>query len=361
MIIGNPKSGSDKTIWLKANRSLPVISHTSDLNRRIIRVHESIAREICLLPSQNPSLRLSTSSMQPLQANMENAQEKARPQVVASFAEAFGNSPGARADVEKPCAAHRSYASSVGAPFSPSPGAVRLSTSHFALAQRTAGPRTGRIVLSVSGTPLGFVFDGCQAAPSKSSRVSRSCAPARAGECALLVAGVHDDSRTRIQTHLRLGIGRHSGHDLAGWEPRLDCAVVPFSPHQPVARQPRPTKAQIGGQTGARDPLPAHSPGARTPRRYTPASGAQAAGAPRPETHGVSRHAHGRARVSEEERTFQSLSQISEVGFAKYHRHRRGYGTKSPGSDAPDSKHQQPSRIEALGDRSDPDASNCHV
>ena len=338
-----------------------MISHALTLNRRIIRVHEIVAREISVLWSQNSSLWLSASSMQPLQAHLEHPQKKTRPQGLAHFAPTFGNSLDRGTHSEKSCSALRPYSPSLESPFSSSDAPVGLATSQLALADRTAGPRTGRIVLSVSQTPLGLVSDGGQAASSKSSGVFGSSASAGAGERTLLVSGVHDDPHTNTQTYLRLGLRRHSGHDFSGSAAGMDCAAVPFSPHQPVARQPRPTQAQTRRQTRARDSLPAHPSGPGTARWSTPAMGTQAPEETRSATDGISRGAHGGPGVSEADRTFQSLSQIPGLGFAKHHRHCRGHGTNYPRFDAPDSKHQQSSSVAALGHCSDPDASKRYV
>ncbi len=72
------KRGTNKKILLKAKRKLPVISHNLSLNKRIIRVYEIVAREISLLWNRNLSLWRSTSSVQPLQANMEYPRSKKR-------------------------------------------------------------------------------------------------------------------------------------------------------------------------------------------------------------------------------------------------------------------------------------------
>src|SRR4030095_1408824 len=72
--------GSDKEIWLKAKRNFSVFLDTLPVNLCVVRVHAFMARELLLLQSQDLSLRFSTSSVQSVQANVENPQETAWPQ-----------------------------------------------------------------------------------------------------------------------------------------------------------------------------------------------------------------------------------------------------------------------------------------
>jgi hypothetical protein len=90
--------GSNKKILLKARRDFNVISHALTFSLWPIRVHEFFAREISLLQSENPSLRFSTSSVQPLQANVEHPQKETRPQALAKFARFVGSHLGAKDD-----------------------------------------------------------------------------------------------------------------------------------------------------------------------------------------------------------------------------------------------------------------------
>ena len=57
---------------------------TLPVNLCVVRVHAFMAREILLLQSQDLSLRFSTSSVQSVQAHLENPQETAWPQASAS-------------------------------------------------------------------------------------------------------------------------------------------------------------------------------------------------------------------------------------------------------------------------------------
>lgn len=59
----NSKFGTDKKIWLKARRNLPMISHTLGTNLWIIRVHQFVAREISVLRGQKSVAQLSTSEL----------------------------------------------------------------------------------------------------------------------------------------------------------------------------------------------------------------------------------------------------------------------------------------------------------
>ena len=61
-----------------------MLSDTLTRNLCLVRVHAFVPREILLLQSQDLSLRFSTSSVQSVQANVENPQETARPQASAN-------------------------------------------------------------------------------------------------------------------------------------------------------------------------------------------------------------------------------------------------------------------------------------
>jgi hypothetical protein len=307
-----------------------VIFHTLSPNLCLLRVHEFVAREIPLLQSENLSLRFSTSSVQPLQAYVENSQKKARPKALASPSWNSASDLPGRTYTEISCPTLRPYASRVESPFSTNFAPLRLPTSALVLSGRAVGPGFRRTLLSVSGTALGVVSDGRQSVPSKSSGIPRSSASPRPGERAVLVSDIHDDPCLDTETHLRLGLRRHPGDHWGGYAAGLDRTAVPLPSHQPVAREPRTTQAQTGRQTCARDSLPAHPSSAGTAGRCTPAIGAQAAGKTRSETDGIARDPHGGSRVSEKDRAVQSVSEISGAQSANDYRYRRSYGTKSP-------------------------------
>src|SRR5919109_678819 len=322
-------SGSNKKIWLKVKCNLLVISHTLSTNLWLVRVHEFVAREISLLRSQNLPLWIATSPMRAVPANMEDPQEKPRPQALAKFARVFGRSLGARANFEKSRTAQWSYGSSFGTPVSSGAAPVCSAPSRFALGKRTFGFGLGRTLLPLSRKRLGLVCDGGQAVPSKSRRLPGSCSVAGQREHEGLVSGIHYDPHLHTQTHPGLGLRRDFRHYQARQEPALDRAALPFSSHQPLAKLPRPTQPQVGWQIPARSALSADSQSSRAPRRSPFANRAQKTEAPRSQSDRIARHPHDRSGVSETDRPFQSLSEISKTESADYYRQRRSYEPKS--------------------------------
>jgi hypothetical protein len=239
--------GSNKTIWLKAKRNLPVLLDTLISNLCLVRVHAFIAREISLLQSQNLSFRFSTSSVQSVQVHVENSQETARSQVLASASWNSESCVAGRTHVENSGATLRSNASSIELAFSSSSATVRSATSAFAFAERTFDFGLGRTLLLFSRKGLGLVCDGGQAVPSKSSHLPRSGASARQREHAGLVSGIHNDSRLHTQTDPGLGLRRDFGNCPAGHESGLGCTALPFSSHQSITELQRPTQSPLGG------------------------------------------------------------------------------------------------------------------
>jgi hypothetical protein len=279
-----------------------VILPTSIVNRRTIRVHGNLAREISLLSGNSIPFRFPTSSMQSLQTHMEDSQKKAGSSSLAFSCRTFRGSFFARPDFEKSYTALPwSFPPSFELPLPASDASLCDPAQKSELA-RAVDPGLRRTVLSISRALLGSVFDGRKAVPAESSGLPRSCASAGPRKRAVLVSGIHDDSRPDIPPHLCLGLRRHSGDHRAGNAARLDRAAVSFSSHQPVARQPRKTKTQTRRQTRARDPLPAYSPSPGAAGRSTPGIGPQAVEGARAKTNGLSRYAHGSPGVSEKDR-----------------------------------------------------------
>ena len=243
--------GSNKTILLKAKRDFPVISHALTLNRRIIRVHEFIAREISLLWSKNLSLWLSASSVQPLQAHVEHPQKKTRPQALASFVPIFGRSVAARKNAEKSCSTCWAYSSSLESPFSSGHAPIRVPTSRLACASGPIGPSDRRTLLSFPSTSLGAVFDGLEALSSKPRSFPRPFAFSWSGRDPLVVANHQHHSGQSAKAHSSLGFRPDSGHHLPGRVQRVGLAALPLSPHQPAARQPGNAKEKNSRQNHA--------------------------------------------------------------------------------------------------------------
>jgi hypothetical protein len=295
----------------------------------LVRVHAFVAREFPLLQSQDPSVRFSTSSVQSVQANVENPQEKARPQASASASWSSASSLAGRTHTENSRPTLWPYPSGVESPFWSSAATVDVAIPRFALASRAFGFALGRTLLPLSRKRLGLVSAGGQGVPPQSSCLPRSSAPAGEGEPAGLVSGNHDDPRSHTQTHPGLGLRRDFGNYQAGHGPGLDRAALPFPSHQPIAELPRPTKSPVGWQTPARSPLPTYPPSSRAPR-WSPfgncAQRAEASGAP---SDRIARYTHDRSGISEADRPFQSLSKISRTGSADYYGQRRSYGPKS--------------------------------
>ena len=162
---------------MKAKRNFSVFLDTLPVNLCVVRVHAFMAREIPLLQSQDLSLRFSTSSVQSVQANVENPQETAWPQASASASSISASSVGGRTHTENSRSTLWPYPSRVELAVSSISAAVHIAISGIALAKRTFGFALGRTLFPISTERLGFVCDGGQAVPSKSSRLPRSCAP----------------------------------------------------------------------------------------------------------------------------------------------------------------------------------------
>ena len=227
------------------------ISLTLIMNKRTIRVHEDVAREISLLPSDCLPFWFSTSSMQPLQAHLEGVEEKARPSSSAILCWIAANGSVARQDVERPCTPlPRSFAAGLGLPFSSDHASFHI-PPQTCEAARTAGPSDRRPLLSLQRSSLGAVFDGLEALSSKPCCFPRSAAFSRSGRDRLLVAEHRHYSDRSKQTHSSLGLRPDSGHHLPGRAQRLGLAAVPFSSHQPVARQSGNAKEKSGRQNHA--------------------------------------------------------------------------------------------------------------
>lgn len=277
------------------------ISPISVVNRRTIRVHENLAREISLLSGDSTPFWFPPSSMQSMQTHMEDSLEEAGSSSVAFSCQVFGRSFFARPDFEKSYAALPwSFPASFELPLPSGDASVCDSPQKSELA-RAVGPGLRRTVFSVSRTSLGLVSDGGEAVPSKSSGFPRSCASPGPGECAVLVSSIHNDPRSDLQTHLRLGLRRHPRDHWAGYAAWLDCAAVSVPSHQPAARKPRRTQTQIGRQTHAREPLPAYPSSAGNTGRSTAGIGSQAAEESCSKTNGIPRYAHGGPGISEED------------------------------------------------------------
>ena len=145
----------------------------------------------------------------------------------------------------------------------------RQAMRRFVLGTRVLRLPTGPLVLLLDGLffplsrkRLGLVCDGGQAVPAKSSRLSRSCAPAREKHAGL-VSSIHNHSRLHTQTHPGLGLRRDFRNYQARHKPGLDRAALPFPSHQPIAAMPGPTQSQIPWQTPARSALPTCPPSSR--------------------------------------------------------------------------------------------------
>ena len=335
--------------------------NTLTWNLCLVRVHAFVPREISLLQSQNLPVRFSTSSMQSVQADVENSQETARPQTSARSGWSSESSVVGWPHAENSRSTLRSYRSGLEPAFSSKPAIFRIASSGFARWERAAGFGFGWTLLPVSRKRLGLVPDGCKALPSQSSHLSRPCAPARQGESSWLVSGDRDHPASDTQTDPSLDLRRDFRNYQAWQEPGLDRAALPLSSYQPLAKLPRPTQSQIGGQTIARSALPKCAASSRSPRWSTVAKRAQKTAASYSASNTIACHAHDRSRVSQADRPFQSLSEISTTASSNYHRQRRSYESTSSRFDAPDTKHKNPSRITSVDHRSDSQAAHDHV
>ena len=321
--------GSDKEIWLKTKRNFSVFLDTLTSNLCVVRVHAFVAREISVLQSENLSLRFSTSSVQSVQAYVENPQETARPQASASASWNSQSSVAGRTHTENSRSTLWPYPSRVELAVSWNSATVHIAISGFALAQRSLGFGLGRTLLSLSRQRLGFVCDGGQAVPSKSSDLPRSCAAQRQREHAGLVSRLHNHSALYTQTYPCLGLRRGFWYYQARHKPGLDRSALPFSSHQPIAELPRPTQSQTAWQTPARGALPTDPPSSRASRWPSAPIRAHTTQTSRSASKTTACHAHDRSRVSQTDRPFQSLSQISKIKSANYHRQPRSYEPKS--------------------------------
>jgi hypothetical protein len=212
-----------------------VFFSTLTSNLCLVRVHASVAREILMLHSQNLSLRFSTSSVQSLQAYVENSQETSRAKASASTSSIAQSSLAGRAHIENTRPALRPYAARIEPPFSSRVASIRSATAACSIAKRTFGLGLGRTLLPLSKKRLGIVCDGRQAVPPESSHLSRSSASARQRESSRLVSGHRDNPYSHTQTYPGLGLRRGFGNNRAGHEPGLDRAALPFSSHQQIA------------------------------------------------------------------------------------------------------------------------------
>ncbi len=145
-------------------------------NLCVVRVPAFVAREFSVLQSENLSLRFPTSSVQSVQAYVEDPQETARPQASASASWNSQSSVARRTHTENSRSTLGSYPPRVESAVSWNSATVHIAISGFALAQRSLGFGLGRTVLSLSRQRLGCVFDGGKAVSSKSSDLPRSCA-----------------------------------------------------------------------------------------------------------------------------------------------------------------------------------------
>jgi hypothetical protein len=262
-----------------------------------------------------------------LRTDMECPQKKPRTQALASFSRARGSSLGSRTNVEESGSAHRPYVSSVGISMASGPATIRGQTASLALAARAFGFGVGRALLPLSRKRLGLVSDGGQTVPPKSSRLPGSSASAREGELVGLVSGDHDDPYSHTQTHPGYGLRRGCGNYQARQEPGLDRSALPFPSHQPIAELPRPTKSPLGWQTLARSSLPTYSTGSRSHRRSPFGNRAQRAEASRASSNRIACYTHDRSGVSQADRPFPSLSEISRAQSANHYRE-RGMGRR---------------------------------
>ena len=133
-----------------------------------------MAREILLLQSQDLSLRFSTSSVQSVQAHLENPQETAWPQASASASSVSARSVCGQAHTQNSRSTLWPYPSRVELAVSSIPAPVHIATSGIALAKRPLGFALGRALFPLSRERLGVVCDGAQAVPPKSSRLPLS-------------------------------------------------------------------------------------------------------------------------------------------------------------------------------------------
>ncbi len=201
LLVPSSTFGSDKEIWLKTKRNFFVFLHTLPLNLCVVRVHAFVAREISMLQSENLSLRFSTSSVQSMQTHVENPQETTRPQASPNARWSSQGGICRRTHTENSHSALWPYPSGVELALSWRSATVHIAVSKLSLAERTVGFGLGRTLLSLSKKRLGFVCDGDQTLPSKSSHLPRSGAAQRQREHAGLVPRLHNHSVFDTQTY----------------------------------------------------------------------------------------------------------------------------------------------------------------
>src|ERR1044071_3975441 len=141
--------GSDNTIWLKAKRNFPVLPHTLSYYSCLVRVHAFVARELPLLQSQNLSLRFSASSVQSVQAHVENSQETSRRQSSSRASYTSESCVGGRTHTENSRATLWSYASGIESALSSNAAPVRVAISRFPRIKGTIDSGAGRTLFSL--------------------------------------------------------------------------------------------------------------------------------------------------------------------------------------------------------------------
>ena len=303
--------------------------NTSTSNLGVVRVHAFVARELSMLQSENLSLRFPTSSVQSMHAYVENPQETTRPQASASAPRISAPSVCGRTHAENSCSTLWPYSSRVELAVSCDSATVHIAVSELSLAERTVGFGLGRTLLSLSKKRLGFVCDGDQTLPSKSSHLPRSGAAQRQREHAGLVPRLHNHSVFDTQTYSRLGLRRGFRYYQARYNPGLGRSALPFSSHQSIAELPRPTQSQTARKSAARGALPTDPPSSRACRWPSAPIRAHATQASRCAGKTIACHAHDRSRVSQTGRSFQSLSEISKIESANYYGQPRSHEPKS--------------------------------
>ena len=171
-----------------------MFSDTLTLNLCVVRVHALVPREISMLQGQNLSFRLSTSSVQSMQEDVENSQETTRRQGSANACWSSQSSIARWPYAENSRCTIRPYPSRLESAFSPRLAAIRIAISRFARAQRTFGVGLGRTLLSLSRKRKIGDPDPLLASPSS--------APQRATALSDLVAAPQARSRDSSATPL---------------------------------------------------------------------------------------------------------------------------------------------------------------
>jgi len=289
---------------LKSKRNSSVFVHTLISNLCVVRVHAFFAREISMLQSENLSFWFSTSSVQSVQAYVENSQEAPRPKALPSTPRSAARSLYRWTNTENSRSTLWPYSTRIELALSCHTSTGHIATARFALAQRAVGFGLGRTVLSFSRQRLGLVCNGGQTLPPKSSGLSRSRAAQRQREHARVVSRFHNYSSLHSQTHPSLGFRRDFRDHKTRNNPGLGCPALPFSSDQPLAELPGSTQPQTPRQSAARNPLSTDSPSARASRRFSAPVRAQSAQASRCPSNTVACHAHDCSRISQTSRSF---------------------------------------------------------